>query len=102
MQASGRQPQQALDGAPVHYERHRPEQTTLYHLVQQHAATSSRKLRPGPAPCDASRACTYLAISPDLADAEEPVNMRHLLVVEATEWEKPSRCSALLRLAYRL
>ena len=23
----------------VHYERHRPEQTTLYRLVQQHAAT---------------------------------------------------------------
>jgi hypothetical protein len=29
----------APDGAPVHYERHRPEQTTLYRLVQQHAAT---------------------------------------------------------------
>ena len=27
------------DGAPVCYERHRPEQTTLYRLVQQHAAT---------------------------------------------------------------
>ena len=25
------------DGAAVHYERHRPEQTTLYRLVQQHA-----------------------------------------------------------------
>jgi len=25
------------DGTPVHYERHRPEQTTLYRLVQQHA-----------------------------------------------------------------
>ena len=24
---------------PVHYERHRPEQTTLYRLVQQHAAS---------------------------------------------------------------
>ena len=24
---------------PVHIERHRPEQTTLYRLVQQHAAT---------------------------------------------------------------
>jgi hypothetical protein len=23
----------------VHYERHRPEQTTLYRLVQEHAAT---------------------------------------------------------------
>ena len=27
------------DGAPVHYERHRSEQTMLYRLVQQHAAT---------------------------------------------------------------
>ncbi|MEZ5659453.1 MAG: transposase [Burkholderiaceae bacterium] len=27
------------DGAPVHYERHRPEQTTLYRLVQEHAAS---------------------------------------------------------------
>ncbi len=39
MQAIGRRPQQAPDGAPVHYERHRPEQTTLYRLVQQHAAS---------------------------------------------------------------
>ena len=39
MQAIGRQPQRAPDGASVHYERHRPEQTTLYRLVQQHAAT---------------------------------------------------------------
>jgi hypothetical protein len=29
----------AQDGAPVHHERHRPERTTLYRLVQQHAAT---------------------------------------------------------------
>ena len=29
----------APDGAPIHYERHRPEQTTLYRLVQQHAET---------------------------------------------------------------
>ncbi len=39
MQAIGRQPQRAPDGAPVHYERHRPEETTLYRLVQRHAAT---------------------------------------------------------------
>ena len=39
MQAIGRQPRRAPDGAPIHYERHRPEQTTLYRLVQQHAAT---------------------------------------------------------------
>jgi len=25
------------DGTPVHYERHRPEQTALYRLVKQHA-----------------------------------------------------------------
>jgi hypothetical protein len=37
--AIDRQPLRAPDGAPVHYERHRPEQTTLYRLVQQHAAT---------------------------------------------------------------
>jgi len=39
VQSTGRQTQRAPDGAPVHYERHRPEQTTLYRLVQQHAAT---------------------------------------------------------------
>jgi hypothetical protein len=39
VQAIGRQPQRAPDGTPVHYQRHRPEQTTLYRLVQQHAAT---------------------------------------------------------------
>ena len=39
MQANGVQPHLGPDGAPVHYERHRPEQTTLYRLVQQHSAT---------------------------------------------------------------
>ena len=39
MQATGRQPQRAPVGAPVHYERHCPEQTALCRLVQQHAAT---------------------------------------------------------------
>jgi hypothetical protein len=39
VQAIGRQPQRAPDGAPGHYECHRPEQTTLYRLVRQHAAT---------------------------------------------------------------
>jgi hypothetical protein len=29
----------APDGVPLHYARHRPEQTTLYRLVQQHAAS---------------------------------------------------------------
>ncbi len=39
MHATSRLPQRAPDGAPVHYERHRPEHTTLSRLVQQHAAT---------------------------------------------------------------
>jgi len=42
VQAIGRQPNppiRAPDGVPVHYERHRPEQTVLYRLVQQHVAT---------------------------------------------------------------
>jgi len=38
MQKIGRQPQRAPDGAPINYKRHRPEQTALYRLVQQHAA----------------------------------------------------------------
>lgn len=36
MQAVGRPPQRAPGGAPFDYERHRPEQTTRYRLVQQH------------------------------------------------------------------
>ena len=39
MQAVGRPPQRAPDGARLHYERHRPELTTLYRLVRQHAAS---------------------------------------------------------------
>ena len=39
MQAIARQSCHLPDGARVHYERHRPEQTTLYRLVQEHAAT---------------------------------------------------------------
>ena len=40
MQTNAHQTARAhCDGAPVHYARHRPEQTTLYRLVQQHAAT---------------------------------------------------------------
>jgi hypothetical protein len=39
VQAIGRQPKRAPDVAPVHYQRHRPEQTTLYRLVHQHTAT---------------------------------------------------------------
>ena len=39
MRATAQQPQRAPDGAQVHYERHRPEQTTLYCLVQQHAVS---------------------------------------------------------------
>lgn len=42
MQAAGRQPcarQRVPDGAPLHYECHRPEQSTLSREVQQHAAS---------------------------------------------------------------
>jgi Transposase zinc-binding domain/Putative transposase len=39
VQAIGRQPGRAPEGTPVHYERHRPEQTTLYRLVQENVAT---------------------------------------------------------------
>jgi hypothetical protein len=39
VQTVGRQIQRAPDGAPAHGERRRPEQATLYRLVQQHAAT---------------------------------------------------------------
>jgi len=40
VQANARQTARAhCDGAPVHDARHRPEQTKLYRLVQQHAAT---------------------------------------------------------------
>jgi hypothetical protein len=38
VQTIGRQPRRAPDGAVVRYERHRPEQTTLYRVLQQHAA----------------------------------------------------------------
>ncbi len=37
MQAIGRQPQPYPERDPVHFERHRLEQTTQYRLVQQHA-----------------------------------------------------------------
>jgi hypothetical protein len=39
VQAVGRQPQRAPDCAPIDHERHRQEQTTLYRLVLQHAAS---------------------------------------------------------------
>jgi hypothetical protein len=39
VRATAQQPLRAPDGSPVHYERHRPEKTTLYCLVQQHAAS---------------------------------------------------------------
>jgi len=38
VQTTGR-PALVPESAAVHYERHRPEETTLYRLVQQHAAT---------------------------------------------------------------
>jgi len=39
VQGVGRPSQRAPDGVSLHYEQHRPEQTTLYCLVQQHAAS---------------------------------------------------------------
>jgi hypothetical protein len=42
VQATRRQPcagQRSPDGASLHYGPHRPEQTTLYRLMQQHAAS---------------------------------------------------------------
>lgn len=39
MRATAQQPRRAPDGAPVQYECHRPEQTTLHRPVQQHAAS---------------------------------------------------------------
>jgi hypothetical protein len=39
VQAVGRQTQRAPGGVPIHCERHRPEQTPLYRLVQEHAAS---------------------------------------------------------------
>jgi hypothetical protein len=39
VQAVGRPPQRAPASAPLHYERHLPEQTTLYRPVKQHAAS---------------------------------------------------------------
>lgn len=38
MQAIGLQPERTTDGAALHHERNRSAQTTLYQLVQQHAA----------------------------------------------------------------
>jgi hypothetical protein len=37
VQATAPQTQRAPDGAALHCERHRPEQTALYRVVQQHA-----------------------------------------------------------------
>jgi DNA-binding NarL/FixJ family response regulator len=39
VRATAQQPQRAPGGAWVHYERHRLEQTTLYRLVKQNAAS---------------------------------------------------------------
>lgn len=39
MHSTERQPERAPDGAPLDCERHRPEQSTLYQPVQQHATS---------------------------------------------------------------
>jgi hypothetical protein len=41
-------PVRTSDGAPVHCERHRPERTTLYRRVQQHAASFNAHTEAGP------------------------------------------------------
>ena len=46
MQAIGRQPQRAPDGAPVSYERHRPEQTTTTAWCNSTRPASSRTPKP--------------------------------------------------------
>ena len=48
VQANGRQPLPLPDGTPLHYERHRPKQTTLYRLVQHTRPASSRTSRLAP------------------------------------------------------
>ena len=53
MRAFDGQPQRAPDDTRVHYERHRPEQTTLYRLVQQHAATFIAQAEEAGLPTDA-------------------------------------------------
>jgi hypothetical protein len=44
VQAIGRQPQRAPDGTPVHYDRHHPEQTTLYRLVSAAMVSSGARI----------------------------------------------------------
>ena len=44
MQTPGR-PARVAQSTAVHYERHRPEQTTLYRLVQQHRHKGAQQLR---------------------------------------------------------
>ena len=41
MQGTLQQPRRVPDGAPVHCERHRPEQSTLHSLAQSFAATEA-------------------------------------------------------------
>jgi len=54
VQAIGRQPQRAPDDTRVHYERHHPEQTTLYRVVQQQAATFIAQAEEAGLPNDAA------------------------------------------------
>jgi hypothetical protein len=56
VQAIGRQHQRAPDGAPVHYERHRPEQTTLKILMHLGLQAQPPPKAPARAPCRTSYA----------------------------------------------
>ena len=47
MQALGQRPVKGQASAHIHYERHRPEESALYRLVQQHAATFFAQVEAG-------------------------------------------------------
>ena len=97
MQANAAQPYPAPDGASVHYERHRPEQTTLYRLVQQHAATyfeqaSGRSRRRPAAVCEGrvrralEQLCRYIT-RPALANERVQTNAAGRVVLKLkTPW----------------
>jgi hypothetical protein len=105
-----RRPQRAPDGAPVHYERHRPEQTTLYRLVQQHAAsfiahteasTGSELPRFVKDEFDAFRECGILARVSEAALRRVRPRQAAGLQLQAPRWMRPPTtswmryCSAL-------
>ena len=77
MQAIGRQVHRAPDGAPLHYERHRPEQTTLYRLVQQHAAPFFVQVESATG-----------ASLPQLVKGQVPALPEHFFDIEVTKFQR--------------